>query len=300
MTLMQTTLFHQAPAVPTSKGQKDNSDCIAQASDNDPRAELQEAGSFRIMSFEEAEWRELIKVAGQISKLDAMLEQAQASPPAKNDAEAQQWHSVSVTALAWSRAELARQQKNLLLQLRSSLLAVPALPEVAKDTAYVEQKHTCTEVAKDTAHVEQKHTCSEGMVIDQTPEDVGALPPGSVGSLRVDLERLREYNPDCCLIVRKIKTLGLESAQKMESHFEAIGEVAEVLVAHSYERPSPKRRNGRVRPAALGFVVMATKEGCDRVIELGEHHSIGDIVVSVQKFEPFGEGKALVAQMTGL
>merc|ERR1719161_3173488 len=77
------------------------------------------------------------------------------------------------------------------------------------------------------------------------------------GSLRQDLELLRQRQPECVIIVRKIKKLGFESPQLLDKYFSQFGEVKELLVAHSHVKPTSKRPNGRVRPAALGFVVMA-------------------------------------------
>merc|ERR1719183_942939 len=77
-----------------------------------------------------------------------------------------------------------------------------------------------------------------------------------VGSLRNDLERLKMYDRERCLLVRNIKKLGLSSQQRLQAHFERYGAVSEVLVAHSFEKPSAKRRNGRICPANKGFVIM--------------------------------------------
>merc|ERR1719198_195767 len=61
--------------------------------------------------------------------------------------------------------------------------------------------------------------------------------PSVVGSLRNDLQRLREYEVGRCLLVRGIKRLGLESAHKLRGHFQHYGAVTEVFVAHSFEKP---------------------------------------------------------------
>jgi hypothetical protein len=120
--------------------------------------------------------------------------------------------------------------------------------------------------------------------------DLLAAAPQKLGSLRADLEKLRGYEPDCCLIVRRIKHLGIESASILGEHFGRAGTVAEVLVSHSFEKPCQKRRHGRVRPAALGFVVMATREGAERALAAGGEQLVGQAQIGVKIFEPFADG----------
>merc|ERR1719482_2389120 len=95
------------------------------------------------------------------------------------------------------------------------------------------------------------------------------------GSLRQDLELLRQRQPECVIIVRKIKKLGFESPQILDQYFSQYGEVKELLVAHSHVKPTAKRPNGRVRPAALGFVVMADKEAVQRAFKAGIDQMLG-------------------------
>merc|ERR1719198_2610932 len=64
------------------------------------------------------------------------------------------------------------------------------------------------------------------------PADIASKLIGS-GSLRQDLELLRQRQPECVIIVRKIKKLGFESPQILDDHFSQYGEVKELLVAHS-------------------------------------------------------------------
>merc|ERR1719313_3047599 len=87
------------------------------------------------------------------------------------------------------------------------------------------------------------------------------------GSLRQDLELLRQRQPEHVIIVRKIKKLGFESPQLLDAHFSQFGEVKELLVAHSHVKPTTKRPNGRVRPAALGFVVMDKQEAVQKAFK---------------------------------
>merc|ERR1719482_1262115 len=107
------------------------------------------------------------------------------------------------------------------------------------------------------------------------------------GSLRQDLELLRQRQPECVVIVRKIKKLGFESPQILDHFFSQYGEVKELLVAHSHVKPTAKRPNGRVRPAALGFVVMATEEGAQNAFNAGIDQMLGGVSIELAPFESF-------------
>merc|ERR1719453_2390027 len=127
--------------------------------------------------------------------------------------------------------------------------------------------------------------------IDAVPEfvpesDVARKLIGS-GSLRQDLELLRQRQPECVVIVRKIKKLGFESPQILDHYFSQYGEVKELLVAHSHVKPTAKRPNGRVRPAALGFVVMATEEGAKNAFMAGTEHLLHGVSIELAPFASF-------------
>lgn len=120
-------------------------------------------------------------------------------------------------------------------------------------------------------------------------EETARSQHAGVGSLRADLEVLRNFPPALCVIVRKIKRLGLDSSTLLEEHFSQFGPLKKVFVAHSFERPSAKRRHGRVRPAALGFLLMDTAEAAQAIMAAGSEHLIRDVEVSVQMFEAFAD-----------
>merc|ERR550514_2002515 len=120
--------------------------------------------------------------------------------------------------------------------------------------------------------------------VEACPEFV---PLAGNGSLRHDLEMLRERNPERVIIVRKIKKLGFESPALLTEYFLQYGEVAEVLVAHSHVKPTPKRPNGRVRPAALGFVVMGSEEAAQSALQAGVVQAICGAAVELGPFESF-------------
>merc|ERR1719161_2891980 len=122
------------------------------------------------------------------------------------------------------------------------------------------------------------------------PEPAPQLDSSLVGSLRADLEKLRTYDPDRCLLVRNLKKLGLSSQQLLQEHFGHYGVVSEVLVAHSFEKPSAKRRNGRIRSATKGFVVMEDPAVALRVLQDGETQWVADgekqCELIVERFNP--------------
>merc|ERR1719152_179664 len=106
----------------------------------------------------------------------------------------------------------------------------------------------------------------------QTPAQIGAKVAAgemSVGSLRDDLERLKEYDAQQCFIVRRIKRLGLGSPEILREHFSSFGGVKEMLISHSFEKKSVKCRADRVRPAALGFIVMDSVAGAQAALKSG-------------------------------
>jgi len=122
-----------------------------------------------------------------------------------------------------------------------------------------------------------------------TPAQAGARVVAgefSVGSLRDDLERLKDYDDQQCLIVRRIKRLGLGSPAILREHFSGFGDVKEILISHSLEKKSAKCRADRLRPAALGFIVMASVDGAQAALRAGPTIMIGDVDVEVQIFEP--------------
>jgi len=202
---------------------------------------------------------ELVKVVQELSHMDSLLIQANKTTP--KDKEAQKWHEVSIRALAWSRDALAERQSALLAKLRTSVEG-PPVPTAAG---------SCEPEA------------------EYSPTAAGSCDP-EVGSLRADLEKLRTLDPACCLLIRKIKRLGLNSQERLRSHFERYGPVQEVLVAHTFEKPSAKRRHGRVRPAAMGFVVLGDQSSTQAALEASETQLVADgdefVEVHVSRFDP--------------
>jgi len=219
---------------------------------------------------------ELTEVASQLAHVEMML--AQVTENAPEEENAKRFHEISLQALQCSKKMLSEKQAQYLKDL-GAMIGSP-----------------------------QKGTKEETMPLEETPplstwtgwskEDIEAVPVfvpqgdlsskliGS-GSLRQDLELLRERQPECVIIVRKIKKLGFESPQILDDHFSQFGEVKELLVAHSHVKPTSKRPNGRVRPAALGFVVMATPEATENAFKAGTDQMIAGVSIELAPFESF-------------
>lgn len=225
----------------------------------------------------------LVDVVAKLSDVDKVIEQARDQVP--DDGEARKWHLLSLTTLEWTRRAHSEQVQDLLEKLKASVTApgspavqqmCPLLPRACK--AELGRTSLCT--------TEPSHS-PPGILMPQADAPLVTQP--KIGCLRIDLEKLRGHDPDCCFIVRRIKHLGLESSSILEEHFGRAGRVEAVYVSHCFEKPCQKRRNGRVRPAALGFVVMATKEGAERVLAAGSEQLVGQIWISVKIFEPFAD-----------
>jgi hypothetical protein len=237
---------------------------------------------------------ELVTIVSQISQLDAMFEKVKGNAPTAGS-EADKWHQVSIQALETSRKYMVEQQTSLFQRI-SSATGTPF--QVKSDGVDAETK-------KDVAAPEQVK-----VVPPATPEQVEVAPPPGLelsgtdlksglaadtdgNSLRNYLEKIKMHTPGCALLIRKIKPLGFESAEHLRAHCERFGQVAEVLVSHCITKPSPKRAKGRIRPAALGFVVMASPEDAHAVFAHGEQQDIafrdGHVTVEIQRFREIAD-----------
>lgn len=227
---------------------------------------------------------ELTTIAAQLANVDMTI--AKVANGAPEDPEAKRWHDISIEALRTSRNMLSEKQLSCLNEL-GALAGVSA-------------------ARKPKPEPEPDHKCEEPSTWDSwTSADIAACPafvpapPGleqgqpcqtedvAEGSLRKDLEMLRHAQPETVMIVRKIKKLGFESPQMLRQHFGQYGLVQEVLVAHSHVKPTLKRPNGRVRPAALGFVIMASPEGVKKAFKAGDVQDVFGHPIELKYFESF-------------
>jgi hypothetical protein len=225
-----------------------------------------------------ASLQEFLEVALKMAQIDEAVATSKSNTPSPEDSEARKWHEVSLRALEWTRSSVLAQQGSALGQLKE-------LAGGAKASLSIES--TLRAEAVPFAPAASKKMTPAKQI---SPTQAGALVASgaqSVGSLRDDLEKLREYDPKQCLIVRRIKRLGLESPTLLREHLNHFGEVAEILVAHSFEKKSAKCRADRLRPAALGFVVMSSVESAEAVLRGGATHMIGGIDINVKAFSAF-------------
>jgi len=228
--------------------------------------------------------KNFFEVAMKVAQIDEAIMKARASAPSQEDSEALKWHEVSIKALMWTRSSLVEQQGNALGQLKNSV--VSQQPSALR---FGEPVSSLSATAKPFSPPAPKPIAEAKLSKALTPSQVGAKVVAgemSVGSLRDDLERLKEYDAKQCLIVRRIKRLGLGSPEILREHLSAFGGVKEMLISHSLEKKSAKCRADRVRPAALGFVVMDSVKGAQAALKAGPTLMIEGVDVEVKVFEP--------------
>jgi hypothetical protein len=220
---------------------------------------------------------ELTNVASQLTRVEIMVAQITESAPEEEGAK--RYHEISLQALQCSQKMLIEKQSKCLKDLAALIgSSIKGSEEEAKP-AMESAPASTTWKGWGKAELEAVHEFVP-------PIDISAKLIGS-GSLRQDLELLRQRQPEHVIIVRKIKRLGFESPQLLDDHFSQYGEVKELLVAHSHVKPTAKRPNGRVRPAALGFVVMANAESAQNAFKAGADQTVNGIVIELASFESF-------------
>merc|ERR1719272_2363415 len=162
-----------------------------------------------------------------------------------------------MSAMLWSRDALVEQQKRCAQRL--ARLSIPTasmpLPDGKKADAA-------------TVPCSQKYTTPASSAVAVPKQQ--AEERGWNGTLRTHLSVLQDEDPMCVLIVRRINRLGFESDAALKEYFTKFGSVRHVLVAHSRVKPNAKRPLARVRPAGIGFVVMASQEETNKVLSQEE------------------------------
>lgn len=103
---------------------------------------------------------------------------------------------------------------------------------------------------------------------------------GEGSTLRDHLQELQAEDQRCVLLVRGINRLGFDSQDIITQFFGGDGDLRRALVTHSKVKASGKRRE-RTRPAALGFLIMASPEAASRVLARGEQREINGVAVRV-------------------
>jgi len=236
----------------------------------------------------------LVRLATNVARVDEMLAQLEDSAPTA--AEALKWHEIAVRSLAWSRASLVEQQSVILRELGT--LAQDPPPGIKTESSW-DRSTTAgsdqnTEPEGETSADSAGESDSSDRPLALAPLDVRRhwTPESAqehVGSLSANIAELQKYGAGRCLLVRRIKPLGLEQPRRLAEHFGRWGTVTDVLVAHSYEKPTARRRHGRLRPASLGFVIMSSEGEASAVVGAGRHVVGGDPApceVDVQAYDP--------------
>lgn len=120
-----------------------------------------------------------------------------------------------------------------------------------------------------------------------TEKPIDKVNTASSGSLRDDMESLKMHDPACVLVVKKIKKLGFESPQCLRNHFSQYGVVLDVMVALTH---SPqKSKSARVRPAAMGFVVMSDAGGVQSALQAGISQDVSGFGIELRSFSSFND-----------
>lgn len=119
---------------------------------------------------------------------------------------------------------------------------------------------------------------------------LGATGAAPLDTMKVQLQALQNEDPNTVFIARRINKLGFSSSIALREHFSTYGEVAHIHVSHSRVknlRPGSNRNTEtqwRLRPASLGFVVMASPEVTARILEDGPEHDVKGVTVRTQPF----------------
>jgi hypothetical protein len=111
-------------------------------------------------------------------------------------------------------------------------------------------------------------------------------PPGEGLSLKEHLNEIQQlYDPGCVLAVRKINKLGFDSDKLLEAHFSYYGSVECVRISNSHVKVAyGSHQVEKVRPAAMGFVVMGPKAAADAILSAGPEQVVQGINIMVRSF----------------
>lgn len=114
--------------------------------------------------------------------------------------------------------------------------------------------------------------------------------PAVADTLRTHVTEVQSKDSRCVLVVRKIQRLGHDSNKQLRAYFEWFGPVESVLT--SPVRSQAQEGGMRLRPAHLGFVVMAAPEDARAALSDGESQNVAGVQIEVQQFVPHCHGSA--------
>jgi hypothetical protein len=106
----------------------------------------------------------------------------------------------------------------------------------------------------------------------------------STESLSTHLRDLSIIDNARVIMLRKINHLGIEPNAALEAHFSTFGKVDRVMVSAT----RTKNANGtasRLRPATVGFMVMADAGAVQAAIAGGEEHTVQGVTIMASRFQ---------------
>lgn len=120
----------------------------------------------------------------------------------------------------------------------------------------------------------RRHLLRKGLrgAVPQTMQVDGAQ-DDSENSLADTLKELTVIDNARVLMVRQVNRLGLNSAAALQEHFTKFGHVDKIMVSHTRSK-SKCGKPMRLRPACLGFVVMADVAGVEAALARGPEHVV--------------------------
>uniref|UniRef100_A0A7S1A065 RRM domain-containing protein n=1 Tax=Noctiluca scintillans TaxID=2966 RepID=A0A7S1A065_NOCSC len=104
-------------------------------------------------------------------------------------------------------------------------------------------------------------------------------------TLGMYLTELKEEDPRCVLIARRIGKMGFRSHEGLTAHYSRYGEVQRVLVPNSQVKPLRRSGAPRIRPGSLGFVVMSNASAVERILAEGKEQVVAGCRICVEHFE---------------
>jgi hypothetical protein len=117
--------------------------------------------------------------------------------------------------------------------------------------------------------------------------------PNEHPTFQGQLRALEAVEPSRVLVVRKIHKLGFQSEILLALHCSRFGLVQEVMVPLRQAKTFGSRVQPaaeavtRLRPGAMGFVVMADAACTQRILEAGKKQEVAGESITVEPFVPF-------------
>mmetsp|Transcript_14398 Transcript_14398/g.26518 ORF Transcript_14398/g.26518 Transcript_14398/m.26518 type:complete len:621 (-) Transcript_14398:125-1987(-) len=111
-------------------------------------------------------------------------------------------------------------------------------------------------------------------------------------TMRSHLQALRNEDPRCIVITRRIGKLGFHSKDILNRFFQKFGQVRQVLVAHSKVKPFGDTESyPRQRPGNFGLVLMKDMETVQRILGEGPTLTVAGVEIQVQPFYRVEQGE---------